>query len=143
MPELTRADVVAAARAWIGTQWVHQHRTQGVAVDCGGLVIGVARQLGIVPACFDVNGYERYPDGSLVRLCSKYMDAVSKADMRPGDVLVVAVDKEPQHLGILGDYRHGGLSLIHAALHRGVVESRLMFARNMQFCGAFALPGVA
>ena len=86
---------------------------------------------------------ERYPDGSLVALCSTYMDPVRKADMRPGDVLVVAVDQDPQHLGILGDYRHGGLSLIHAALHRGVVETRLMFARNMQFRGAFALRGVA
>ena len=143
MPELTRADVVAAARAWIGTPWVHQHRTQGVAVDCAGLVIGVARQLGIVPACFDVNGYERYPDGSLVSLCSTYMDPVSKADMRPGDVLVVAVDQDPQHLGILGDYRHGGLSLIHSALHRGVIETRLMFARNLRYRGAFALRGVA
>lgn len=64
-------------------------------------------------------------------------------DLQPGDVLVVAIEKDPQHMGIVGDYRHGGLSLIHAASKAGqVVESRLLFVRNFRFRGAYALPGV-
>jgi cell wall-associated NlpC family hydrolase len=139
----TRAEVVAEARSWLGTKWVHQHRRKGVAVDCAGLVIGVARALGLVPECFDVTGYVRVPDGSLLDRCGESMMQIEKSAMQPGDVLVVATDSEPAHMGILGDYRHGGLSLIHASNGRGVVEHRLMFARNLRFKAAYAMPGVA
>lgn len=139
----TRADVVSEARSWLETRWVHMHRSKGVAVDCAGLVIGVARALGLVSADFDVSGYPRVPDGTLLDRCREFMTPVSQSAMQPGDVLVVATDKEPAHMGILGDYRHGGLSLIHAANGRGVVEHRLMFARNLRFKAAFVLPGLA
>ena len=138
----TRAEVVAEARSWLGTPWVHQHRRKGVAVDCAGLVIGVARALGLVVAEFDIGGYARRPNGTMVSTCDKHMTRVEQADMQPGDVLVVAIEKEAQHIGILGDYRHGGLSLIHAASNPGrVVEARLMSTRTMRFAAAFTLPG--
>ena len=35
-------DVVKEARTWIGTPFVHQGRTKGLACDCLGLMIGVA-----------------------------------------------------------------------------------------------------
>lgn len=140
----TRAQIVAEARSWIGTKWVHQHRCKGVAVDCAGLVIGVARACGLVHESFDLNGYSRRPDGTLADICGEYMARVSQGSMQAGDVLVVAMEREPQHMGILGDYRHGGLSFIHASSSAGrVIETRLMFARNCKFRGAYALPGVA
>lgn len=140
---MTRAEVVAEARSWIGTPWTHQQRAKGVAVDCAGLIIGVARALSLVAPGFDIQGYVRVPDGSLLARCNEAMTRIDKATMQPGDVLVVATDNEPAHMGILGDYRHGGLSLIHAANGRGVIEHRLMFARNLRFKAAFVLPGVA
>jgi cell wall-associated NlpC family hydrolase len=142
----TRARIVAAARDWIGTPWQHQQRTKGLAVDCAGLVIGVARELELVPAEFDVQGYGRQPNGTLMRLCAEHMQRIDQARMQPGDVVVVAIAADPQHMGIVGDYRHGGLSIIHAASAAApgrVIETRLMFARNLQFVAAFALPGVA
>jgi cell wall-associated NlpC family hydrolase len=141
---MTRADVVAEARAWLGTPWMHQQRRRGVAVDCAGLVIGVARALGLVAPDFDVQGYVRVPDGSLLQRCGQFMARTSQGAMQPGDVLVVAIDGDPCHMGIIGDYRHGGLSLIHAATRAGrVIEHRLMFAGNLRFRAAFTLPGVA
>lgn len=141
---MTRADVVAEARSWLQTPWVHQARTKGVAVDCAGLVIGVARELGLVEPDFDVNGYGRLPDGTLLQQCAEIMRPIQRTEMLPGDVLVVATDTEPCHMGIVGDYRHGGLSLIHAAMGglNRVAEHRLMFARNLRFKAAFALPGL-
>lgn len=142
MPE--RAAVVAEARRWLGTPWVHQHRALGAGVDCAGLVIGVARALGLVPPQFDCTGYGRNPDGTMLALCDAHMRRIRRADLQPGDVLVMAIEHEPQHMGIVGDYRHGGLSLIHAASKaRRVVETRLLFARNQSFRGAYALPGVS
>lgn len=33
--------IVSIARTWIGTPYIHQHRTKGVGCDCLGLIIGV------------------------------------------------------------------------------------------------------
>jgi cell wall-associated NlpC family hydrolase len=143
----TRADVVACARTWIGTTFEHQQRMKGVGVDCVGLVIGVARELGLIGPSVDVHGYPRVPDGRLLKQCDEHMRRVSREAMQPGDVIAVTFDVEPMHLGIVGDYVHGGLSMIHALAqagrHRGrVCEMRLMFSERMRFMAAYSLPGV-
>jgi cell wall-associated NlpC family hydrolase len=140
----TRTQVVEAARAWVGTPFHHQARLKNVGVDCVGLVIGVARELALIDAAFDVVGYPRVPDGtSLMGIVREHMTEIDRSVMQPGDVVVVSFDRDPQHLGILGNYRHGGLSIIHAAGLTGrVIETRLMFTEQMKFVAAFALPGV-
>lgn len=138
---MTGADVVSAARGHLDTKWVHQGRMQGAALDCAGLVIIVARQLGLIPADFDVNGYSRSPDGTMLEWCDANMQRVEALEL--GAVLTLATAKEPQHMGIVGDYRHGGWSVIHAANNAGrVIETRLMFAQNFVLRGIYRLPGV-
>jgi cell wall-associated NlpC family hydrolase len=141
---ISRSQVIAEAREWIGTPFHHQARIKGVGVDCVGLVLGVAWELGIAPRTLDEKGYPRVPDGvSLMRTMRGHAAEIDRADMQPGDVIVLSFDRDPQHLGILGDYRHGGLSIIHAAGNTGrVIETRLMFSPAMKFVAAFALPGV-
>lgn len=137
----TCADVVAQARTHLGTRWMHQARLPGVALDCAGLVIVVARELGLVAADFDVNGYDRAPDGTMLDWCDEYMTRLELTEL--GAVLVLQKSNEPQHLGIVGDYRHGSDSIIHACSQAGeVIETRLMFARNMILRGVYRMPGV-
>lgn len=140
----TRARIVQEARNWIDSPFHHQGRLKGVGVDCAGLVIGIARELGIVAPDFNVAAYPRSPDGeTLMHLAEIHLTPIAEADMQPGDVIVVAVDREPQHIGVLGDYRHGGLSIIHAASNAGfVIETRLMFNRTLRFVAAFSFPEV-
>lgn len=142
----SRADVVATAREWISTPFAHQGRLRRIGVDCAGVLIGVARELHLVAEDFDVQGYPRVPDGSsLLGWCDQYMTRVPQSEMQPGDVIVVRIDADPQHLGILGDYRHGGLSIIHAmsvGVRQEVIETRLMFSRALGFVAAYAMPGV-
>lgn len=142
----TRTQVVEFARTWLDTPFHHQARLKSVGVDCIGLVIGVAQEAGLVEADFDVTGYPRVPDGvSLMATAALYMDQIEREAMQPGDVVVVSFDRDPQHFGILGDYRHGGLSIVHAAGGGGndkVIETRLMFSEAMTFVAAFALRGV-
>ena len=145
---ITRAQVVQAARAWLGTPFHHQARVKVVGVDCVGLVIGVGRELGLCAPDFDVPPYARTPDGaSLMHQAAGLMRRLPiDSVLEPGQVIVVALGGEPQHLGILGDYRHGGLSIIHAAAFAQpgrVIETRLMFSASMRFVSAFELPGVA
>lgn len=140
----SRTDVVAAARSWIGTPFAHQGRIKTVGVDCIGLVIGVGRELGLCEPDFDVSGYARNPDGrSLMALSRVHMTPIDREAMQAGDVVVVRFGDHPQHFGVLGNYKHGGLSIVHAAMKSGaVVEQRLMFSSAMHFVAAFALPGV-
>jgi cell wall-associated NlpC family hydrolase len=145
---VARADVIAEARTWLDTPYVHQGRTKGVAVDCAGLVIGVARELGVVAPDFDVNGYPREADGTtLMTVCDRFMTRVAKSDLLPGHVMVFAFDKAPAHVGIVGDYLHGGLSIIQAlgtSDGKGrVIEWRLeKHRKGWRPVQAFALPGV-
>lgn len=146
---VTRADVVRLARSYVGTPFQHMGRQPGVGLDCAGLVICVARELGLVTPDFDVPAYTPSPDGSLLAWCDRYMVRLEDHSGQPGDVLAVAVDSDPQHLCVLGDYRLGGLSIIHALSRRGhrdavgrVVETRLMYSRTLRHVATYALPGV-
>lgn len=138
---VTASQVVATARGMLGTTWMHQARLPGVAVDCAGLVICTARALGLVPTEWDIADYPRHPDGTLAGLCAAHMQPIDALEL--GAVLVLAIERDPQHLGIVGDYTHGGWSLIHASSAAGrVVETRLLFARGATLRGIYRLPGV-
>jgi cell wall-associated NlpC family hydrolase len=84
---IDRAEIVAVARSWLGTPWTHQGRLKNVGVDCGGLIIGVGKQLGILD--FDTSAYGRIPDGQKLRaLCDQHLVAKLVSDIAPGDVLL-------------------------------------------------------
>lgn len=117
-----------------------------LGLDCAGLLICVARDLGIVPPDFDVPNYRMQPDGhSLLNLCDLHL---KPATLGIGCVAVIAVDRHPQHLGIVGDYPYQApgrppvFSLIHACNsssvqpHR-VIEHRLMFSRVTRLVAAY------
>ena len=139
---MIRAHIVAEAREYIGTKFQHQARLKGVACDCAGLVVGVAKALGL--SDFDMVGYAHIPDGvTLRRVCKENMTAIPFAEVQPGDVLLLAWEAEPTHLAIVGDYP-GGLSIIHAyAPARKVVESRMDSVWASRVVEAYRLPGVA
>lgn len=130
--------IVDAARGFVGVPYHHQGRNR-FGLDCVGLVIAVARELALVPDYFDITGYGRVPDGaSLMKHLTENLEPVEQADMRTGDVVCVAFQQWPQHVGIVGDYVHGGHSIIHADIARGrVLETRLMFSASMRFVAAF------
>lgn len=112
-----------------------------VGLDCAGLLICVARDLGIVAPDFDVPNYRMQADGrTLLNLCELHLEPATGLEL--GCVAVIAMDRYPQHLGIVGDYRHGGHSLIHACNAPSVkparvIEHRLMFSRSTKFVAAY------
>ncbi len=141
----TRADIVRIARSYIGTPFHHAARAPGIGLDCAGVLICVARELGLVDLNFDVPAYVQSPDGSMLKWFSLYMTQVKYGEMQSGDAVVFITDVIPQHLGVLGDYRHGGFSIIHAASNAHpprVIETRLMFSRHLRFVAAGSFPGI-
>lgn len=131
----SRADVVAAARAYIGVPYMHQGRTVH-GMDCIGLVVRVAHDLGL--SSYDIDGYARVPSGlRMQRLLAENCQKIKIADADIGDVLHLAYDREPQHLALVTDR-----GIIHADNQRGVVEHRLDLSNRRRIRGAYRLPGV-
>ena len=144
----TRADVCTEARRWVGTPFAHQGRTRGLGCDCRGLVGGVAVALGLVGADwwdqFDLHfgGYpEQPPAGLMAKACDTFMQRTAVPE--PGDVVVLAFHLDPQHMGIITPYPHGGLAIVHALHVRGVREHRLAHTLAAKITQAYRLPGVA
>ncbi len=141
---MSPADVVAAARSLLGTPFHHQGRLPGVGVDCAGVPIVVARQLGLVAPDFDVSAYSSEPDGvSLRAFCDEHMSRWGFEEVG-GVVLVSFRGGAPRHLGIVADHVSGGLSIIHADGERRkcVIETRLEWGPYMRRVQAYRLRGV-
>lgn len=143
---VTRADIVATARLWIDTPWHHMGRTPHLALDCAGLLIALARHLRLVHRDFDVAAYERVPDGkAMLAICNAYMRRIKVDQAQAGDAVCLITDRHPQHLGVLAEYRHGGMALIHAANNARparVIEHRFVHGMGMRLVAAYAFPGV-
>jgi NlpC/P60 family putative phage cell wall peptidase len=86
------ARVVAAARSWIGTPYMHQASLRGVGCDCLGLLRGVWREVvGPEPAApppyspdwADASGREALADAARGLLTE-----ISVADVAGGDVIL-------------------------------------------------------
>lgn len=142
---MTGADVVQEARSWVGTRWLHQGRSQD-GVDCAGLVIKVAHALELFE--FDTADYSRQAtDESMLMLCREHLLPVTLRFAKPGDVAVMRFGLN-RHIGIFGDYLHGGLSLIHAfSKHpRRVIEHRFseewLQSERAALIGVFRFPGI-
>jgi len=132
----TRADIVNAARAYLGVRWHHQGRSRA-GIDCIGLAVAVARDVGFTVQ--DVTDYGRIPDGQRLRQgLLDHMQSVDRA-WAPGDVLLMRFERYPVHVGIASD-----VGLIHAyAQMRRVVEHRMDDTWRGRVLQAFRFPGVA
>lgn len=100
-PIVTRRRIVETAAEYVGTRFEHQARVKGVAVDCIGLLVGVARELGLPHE--DYTRYPRQGDGrALIEHLDRSCDRIEVDEALPGDILVfwfLSPDK-PQHVGI-------------------------------------------
>jgi cell wall-associated NlpC family hydrolase len=136
----TREQIVEEARTYLGTPFHHQARLRGVAVDCVGLIVGVAHALGLSDA--DYTQYPRRPNGELVPQLERagYRE-IEIAAARPGDLLCLWLlprSRKPAHLAIRTDY-----GIIHTDGHVGrVVEISYADDFVRRTCAAYAFPGV-
>lgn len=89
---MTRDQIVAEARSWIGTPYRHQASLKGVGCDCLGLVRGIWRALygaepeatpAYSPDWAEVSGDER-----LAAAARRHLIEVATHDAQPGDVLL-------------------------------------------------------
>lgn len=141
MPDDGQSRAVEAARTWLGVPFRHQGRTRA-GVDCVGLLVCVAREMGI--RARDVTGYTREAKGmGFLEHFRGQMAEVPVISAQAGDVLIFVETVYPCHTGILSQ-RHGVAHLIHAhAPRRKVIEEPFAgeWRRKVRF--AFRFPGEA
>ena len=107
VPRLTRADIVAAAAAWLGTPYHHQASLRGVGCDCLGLVRGIWRDLHgcepETPPPYSPHWAESTAEESLALAALRHLRPVGSASMAPGDVLLFRwrADLPAKHCAIL------------------------------------------
>jgi NlpC/P60 family putative phage cell wall peptidase len=140
----TRAEIVAEARAWLGTPYRHQASLKGVGCDCLGLVRGVWRgAIGreperappYVPGWAEATGEETLAAAGFRHLIAVPCDAAM-----PGDVLLFRwrAHLPAKHAAILTS----PATMVHA--HDGAAVAEVAFApwwrRRLAF--AFRFPGI-
>jgi len=124
------ARIVAVARGWIGTPYVHQASCKGAGADCLGLVRGVWREVigdepvtvpPYTPDWAEARGEEALLDGAAALL--RPVDAEAA---RPGDLIVfrMRTSAVAKHLGILAATGEAA-RFIHAYSGHAVLESPL------------------
>jgi len=145
--------VVAAARSWISTPYVHQHRTKGVGADCVGLVIAAGLEANVLPTWTEEawaphRGYGRAPNpehmGRAIRQFLEPLDLDPAQLAPPGSVAFIGWRRHlPMHLAIMAiaDDRP---TMIHAFAGIGkVVEHGFVDPWPARVISWWRYPGVA
>jgi len=139
--------IVAEARAWIGTPYLHQASVRLAGADCLGLLRGVWREVvgdepEVVPA-YTQDWAEPGHIEALLQASNRHLIPRALQAEAPGDVLLFRMRDGAiaKHLGIAA--RVGpplGASFIHAYTGHGVVESPLSDPWRRRIVARFAFP---
>jgi cell wall-associated NlpC family hydrolase len=126
---VTREQIVAEARTWLGTPWKH-----GVT-DCAQLIMRVGDKCeGFRPGALDDDymkqfiGYGRAPVPKMMLKALNFL-LIKVDDPKLGDVCLFFSEGAPQHLGIVSHRPGANLYVIHGYNKpniMGVVESRIV-----------------
>lgn len=140
---ITRVQVVAKAREYVGTPYHHQGRVKGHGVDCIGLIFCIFGELGIDG--FDKQEYRNCrrspPRGEGMLRDFDVVCGTRLCDVEPGDLAVFWINttsRRPQHVALVTDY-----GLLHTYSDVGRVVEHLFAPewRERFICG-YHVPGV-
>ncbi len=135
--------IVAEARAWVGTPYVHQASRRGAGTDCLGLVRGVWRAvLGAEPAeppRYTPDWGEARGQELLLAAASRWLAPAREA--APGDVLLFRMREGgvAKHLGIATAVG-ATPQFVHAYSGHAVVENALSAPWARRVTARFAFP---
>jgi NlpC/P60 family putative phage cell wall peptidase len=139
-----RAEIVAAARRWIGTPYLHQTSLIHVGCDCLGLVRGVWREVigdePEAPPPYTPDWSEALGLETLLDAAHRHFTPISVSDFREGDVIVFRFREHlpAKHLGIATSRTH----MAHAHSGACVAEVPIGAHWRKRIAAAFAFPGV-
>ena len=137
--------VMAEARCWIGTPYIHQASTRGAGTDCLGLLRGVWRALygdepEAVPA-YTPDWAEPVRREVLFESASRWLIRKPLEKAETGDVLLFRMHERSiaKHLGLQSEIG-AHPKFIHAYTGHGVLESSLSQPWQRRIAARFAFP---
>ncbi|MEO0982687.1 MAG: NlpC/P60 family protein [Pseudomonadota bacterium] len=141
---MTRAEIVASARGWIGTPYRHQASGKGVGADCLGLVRGVWREVAgpepEAPPPYTPDWAERLGEETLLAAMRRWLVEIPIGAAREGDVLLfrMGLGCPAKHCAVVS----GPDRIIHAYWGRAVTETRLVPWWRRRIAAAAAFPNL-
>jgi NlpC/P60 family putative phage cell wall peptidase len=137
---MSAAQVVAAARAWVGTPYRHRAALRGAGCDCIGLVRGVWREVvGDEPTLppYRADWRDGAHSAELRALAERWL---VPGTLAPGAVLLFRIGAAlaPRHCGIFV----GRGRFVHAQERLGVVEGNLTDGWARRVVATYAFPEV-
>jgi NlpC/P60 family putative phage cell wall peptidase len=142
---IARSAVLAEAREWIGTPYVHQASAKGAGCDCLGLVRGLWRALygaePEAPPAYTPDWAERAGAETLLEAARRHLREVAVSEAAPGDVLLFRMHAQApvKHCAVLDEDSR----IIHAYWGRAVVRSRFAPWWRARCAAAFLFPDVS
>lgn len=141
---MRRAEIVEAARLWLGTPYHHQASLCGVGCDCLGLVRGVWRELCGAepeqPPPYSPSWAESLRQETLALAATRHLLPIAVSEAQVGDVLLFRWREHlpAKHCAILATPD----SIIHA--HDGASVAEIAFTPwwRRHLSHAFSFPGV-
>ncbi len=141
MTDASASRVIAAARLWLGTPYVHQASLLGAGCDCIGLARGVWRELHgpepVTPPPYTRDWGEAGGEEVLADAAGRFLLKIPIATAGPGALILfrMARNVPAKHCGI-----RSASGLIHAYEGAGVIEEPWspIWARKVAF--AFHYP---
>lgn len=140
-----RLRIVAEARSWIGTPYLHQGSWKGAGTDCLGLVRGVWRAVvGMEPEAvppYSDDWAEPARDEALFQASERWLVRKDRESAEVGDVLLFRMRSGciAKHLGIQTETLEGA-AFVHAYSGHGVVESPLSQPWQRRVVARFSFP---
>lgn len=128
--------IITEARKWLGVKYSHQGRTREIGLDCGGLILVVARALELSE--LEELGYASYPtDGRFEQLLNRHAENLGYESLYPhifdgtefqiGDILAFDYQNGEgiRHTAFVTNWDGKHYWIIHAIPDYGVCEMPL------------------
>lgn len=139
---VTGQDIASKAREAMGTRWHHMGRLAGHGLDCIGLILWTARQLGL-------SDFEPPPYGKtshwheFIITFRQNLKEVRIDALQVGDVLTFRQLVYPCHCGIVTEVTPHSIRFIHSyALRKKVVEEEYTPIWKKATVAAFRFPNL-
>lgn len=138
-------EIVAEARCWIGTPYVHQASCRGAGADCLGLIRGIWREIYGDEPChvppYTADWAEVSRQEELWQAASRWLIQKSLNMAAPGDVVLFRIREHAvaKHLGVQTTIGHYP-SFIHAYSGHHVRDTALTVPWERRIAARFSFP---
>lgn len=153
--KVTRQDLIEAARRWRGIKFSHQGRSRKTGLDCGGLILVIARELGL--SKLEELGYAAFPNnGRFEKLLNENARAgrfegkgykLTGKEFRAGDLLSFdyGTGEGTRHIALVSKFDGRHFWVVEANPQYDVCEHSLRppFFDGKTIIKAWEVPGLA